>query len=109
MDSFSPLDHAFHALGNGTRRAIIRFLENEGELPAGEIAGRFASAAPTISKHLKVLLLAGLVTARKEGRIHYYALVPGGLAPARSWMERHQKLWSGNLDRLADYLDEQDT
>ncbi|MCB2089630.1 MAG: metalloregulator ArsR/SmtB family transcription factor [Sphingomonadaceae bacterium] len=107
MNSLSSLDHAFHALGDGTRRAIIRFLESEGELPAGEIAGRFASAMPTISKHLKVLETAGLVAARREGRNRYYALVPGGLAPARSWMERHSKLWNHSLDQLGDYLDEQ--
>ena len=102
----NDLDRIFHALGDGTRRAIINFLDREGELTAGAIANRFSSAAPTVSKHLKVLEQAGLVSGRNEGRRRIYVNVAGALVPARDWMTRHTTLSEASLDRLAMHLNQ---
>jgi DNA-binding transcriptional ArsR family regulator len=70
---------------------------------AGELGGRFRSAQPTISKHLKVLEEAGLVVRTVEGRVHRFRLRRKPLRDAETWLARHQAFWSGavaQLDRL---------
>ncbi len=69
----------FAALAHPTRRQILQDLKS-GELAAGEIAARFASTAPTISRHLAALRTAGLVTERRDGNRIFYSLVPERLA-----------------------------
>ena len=101
------LDLAFHSLSDPTRRAIISHLLTQKEMSAGRIAGCFASAQPTISKHLKVLKEAGLITDRKSGRQNIYLLRPGGLDGIESWLQRHSMFWAHSLDQLETYLDEE--
>ncbi|MFC8510463.1 metalloregulator ArsR/SmtB family transcription factor [Streptomyces sp. NPDC057411] len=70
----------FRALADPTRRQILEDLRGAGELAAGEIAGRFAISAPSISRHLGVLKGAGLVTERRDGNRILYSLVEDRLA-----------------------------
>jgi DNA-binding transcriptional ArsR family regulator len=69
----------FQAISDPTRRQILQELK-EGELPAGEIASRFAISGPAISRHLSILEAAGLVSDRREGNRIYYRLEPETLA-----------------------------
>ena len=100
-----PLDRAFHALGDGTRRGMLALLATRGELSAGELGKPFAIAQPSASKHLRVLEQAGLVTRRVDGRVHRFRLNPGPLAEAEDWIARHRAFWEGALDRLGGLLE----
>lgn len=71
----SPTDQIFAALASPTRRDVMDLLLS-GPLPAGEIAGRFDMARPSVSEHLKVLLDAGLVTETRHGRERHYTVRP---------------------------------
>lgn len=98
------LDLSFRALGDATRRQILHCLLLHGEVSAGQIAGRFTSAQPTISKHLRVLEEAGLVLSRAQGRNRFYRIGPDALAPATDWLTRHAAMWNSSLDRLGRQL-----
>jgi DNA-binding transcriptional ArsR family regulator len=100
MQSHAALDRTFRALSDGTRRAMIEALARGGRRSAGELGGRFASSQPTISKHLKVLEDAGLVTRRVDGRVHRFQLRRKPLRDAESWLARHQAFWTGAVDQL---------
>lgn len=100
------LDKAFRALGDQTRRRILSMLHDGSEETATVFFDAFDSAQPTISKHIKVLENAKLVSRRIEGRQHYFQANPLMLQQLGDWVQRHQLLWSGSLDRLEDYLDE---
>ena len=91
------------ALADGTRQRILRLL-GEGELRASDIAARFDSARPTISKHLKVLLDAGLLRVRRDGRERWYAIEPAPLRLAAARMRALDEMLAGNLDRLGEHL-----
>lgn len=82
---------------------MIRELARGEARSAGELGRRFRSAQPTISKHLKVLEEAGLVSRTVEGRVHLFRLRRKPLRDAQGWLERHQTFWTGavaQLDRL---------
>ena len=100
------LDRTFHALGDGTRRAMLAMLSRRGALTAGELGAPFDIAQPTASKHLRVLERAGLLARSVEGRTHRFRLVEKRLKEAEDWIERHRDFWRGTLDRLADLLEE---
>ncbi len=95
-----PLDRTFHALGDGTRRQIIAMLATKGACSASEIQQPFDVAQPTISKHLKVLETAGIVTREVEGRVHRFRLDAGPMDDATNWIGRHKAFWEGTLERL---------
>jgi DNA-binding transcriptional ArsR family regulator len=101
------LDRTFHALGDASRRRMLSVLGARGACTAGELGELFDSAQPTISKHLRVLEEAQLVTRRVEGRRHLFSLAPARLTEARAWMDRHVAFWEGALDQLEDLLDRQ--
>jgi DNA-binding transcriptional ArsR family regulator len=97
------LDRTFHALSDGTRRAMIQALARGEARSAGELGARFRSAQPTISKHLKVLEQAGLVERTIDGRVHRFRLRRRALQEAERWIARHRAFWTGavaQLDRL---------
>ena len=98
------LDRAFHALGDGTRRAMLAMLATRGELSAGELGEPFDIAQPSASKHLRVLEQARLVSRRVEGRVHRFRLNPDALAEAEDWIAYHRKFWEGTLESLDDFL-----
>jgi len=100
------LDRTFRALADGTRRSMIHALARERSRTAGELGRRFRSAQPTISRHLKVLELAGLVERTIEGRVHRFRLRPGALREAARWIARHQAFWQGAVDELDRLLSE---
>ena len=106
MQSAPGLDRTFRALSDGTRRSMIQMLSRGQARTAGELGRRFASAQPTISRHLKVLEQAGLVERTVQGRVHRFRLRPGPLRDAAGWIARHEAFWAGAVDQLDRLLSE---
>jgi len=92
---------AFAALGDPTRFAIVERLLAEGEQPAGALQNVADISAPAISRHLKVLRAAGLVTQRVDKQRRLYAVEPDAVRAIHGWTMSHAEFWSGSLDRLA--------
>ena len=90
---------ALVALADPTRRDLLSLLAG-GELAAGELAGRFPVSRPAISRHLRVLREAGLVSTRTEGRRRLYRLDPRPLRELDDWLEPYRDLWAQRLDAL---------
>jgi DNA-binding transcriptional ArsR family regulator len=103
---WSSLDQTFHALADGTRRAMVHALAHGQARSAGELGRQFDSAQPTISKHLKVLEQAGLVARSVEGRVHRFRLRRKPLQDAGGWIARHQAFWTGAVEQLDRLLSE---
>jgi DNA-binding transcriptional ArsR family regulator len=108
MQLSSALDLTFRALSDGTRRSMIHELARGEARSAGELGRRFRSAQPTISKHLKVLEEAGLVSRTVEGRVHRFRLRRKPLRDAEGWLARHQEFWTGAVAQLDRLLSEGD-
>ncbi|WP_286166467.1 metalloregulator ArsR/SmtB family transcription factor [Bacillus sp. E(2018)] len=87
------LNDVFSVLSDPTRRTIIEQL-SKGERSVQELAQPFDMSLPAISKHLKVLENAGLVTHRKEGRFRYYAIKPDSMDEACEWISTLKELWT---------------
>jgi DNA-binding transcriptional ArsR family regulator len=102
----APLDRTFHALGDGTRRAMLGLLARRGECTAGELGAPFDIAQPTASRHLRVLEEAGLVKRTIDGRMHRFRLRAAPLLEAERWITRHRRFWNASLDRLEGVLAE---
>ncbi|MGE0521614.1 MAG: ArsR/SmtB family transcription factor [Variibacter sp.] len=100
------LDRTFHALGDGSRRRMLAAISRKGACSAGELGALFESSQPTISKHLRVLEQAQLISRRVEGRHHVFTLQPSQMQQARAWLERHLAFWEGSLDQLEGLLEE---
>lgn len=99
------LDATFAALADPTRRAILTRLA-AGEASVGELAQPFAMSQPAISKHLKVLERAGLVTRGKDAQRRPVRLEAAPLAQANSWLEEYRRIWEANFGRLDALLDQ---
>src|SRR5579871_4435202 len=99
------LDATFAALADPTRRAILARLA-EGEASVAELAEPFAMSQPAISKHLKVLEQAGLVSRGLDAQRRPRRLVAGPLEEANAWLEHYRRFWEGNFQRLDALLDE---
>lgn len=103
VESESPqLDIIFHALGDATRRQMLRDLA-EGERSVTELAKPFAMSLAAASKHVKVLETAGLIRREIRWRTHVCRLEPGPLARAQNWLGFYERFWTdrlGDLDRL---------
>ena len=97
------LSATFAALADPTRRAILQLLA-EGEASVGELAAPFAISAPAISKHLKVLQRAGLVTQGRARQYRPCRIAPQPLQEAAQWVEQYRRHWEQRLDRLESYL-----
>ena len=108
QSALTTLDRTFHALSDGTRRAMVQALAYGEASSAGDLGRRFRSAQPTISKHLKVLEEAGLVVRSIEGRVHRFTLRRKPLHDAERWLARHQAFWSGAVSQLDRLLAETD-
>ncbi len=96
---------AYGALAEPHRRQILDLLR-EGERPAGELVERLALSQPGVSKHLKVLREAGLVTVRADGKRRLYALRAEPLADVDAWLARYRAFWSERLDDLERHLED---
>ena len=99
------LDATFAALADPTRRAILARLAS-GEANVGELTKPFDMSQPAISKHLKVLERAGLISRSREGQSRPCRLEAQRLEEAAAWMERYRHFWEESFDRLDLYLDE---
>src|ERR1700680_3334638 len=95
----NDLNHIFAALADPTRRAIVARLA-KGDATVGELAGPFKISLPAISRHLKVLEQASLITNERQGKHRRCRLKPEALTSAAEWIEFHRSFWSGSLDRL---------
>jgi DNA-binding transcriptional ArsR family regulator len=100
------LDGIFHALADPTRRAIIGALA-QGPKTVGEISQPFDISLPAVSKHLKVLERAQLVTRQVRGREHHCRLNAQTLAPAHDWLSFYSGFWQERLDALDALLREE--
>jgi DNA-binding transcriptional ArsR family regulator len=103
--SSDPLDALFAALADPTRRAILARLA-EGEATVAELAAPFAMSQPAVSKHLKVLERAGLVTAGVDGQRRPRRMNAAPLAEAADAIERYRQIWERNYRRLDVLLEE---
>ncbi len=99
------LDATFAALADPTRRAILNRLA-AGDATVTELAGPFAMSQPAISKHLKVLERAGLVSRGRDAQRRPCRLEAAPLAAATDWLERYRRFWADSYERLDDLLDE---
>lgn len=93
------------ALSDPTRRAILARLAS-GETSVTELAKPFEMSLPAVSKHLKVLEHAGLITRTREAQWRPCRLAPAPLKDVASWLEQYRRLWEERFDRLDDYLKE---
>jgi len=94
---------AFQAIADPTRRAMLARLR-DGELTAGDIADGFELTQPALSKHLRVLREAGLVTVADRGRFRVYALVPEALREIVDWLDAFEAFWPARLEALGAHL-----
>jgi DNA-binding transcriptional ArsR family regulator len=99
------LSTMFSALADPTRRAILARLAL-GETSVSELSKPFDMSGPAITKHLKVLEGAGLISRGREAQWRPCKLEPKALKGVDEWLERYRKLWEQRLDRLEDYLRE---
>jgi len=101
------LDSVFHALGDATRRQMLRDLA-DGERTVGQLAQPFSISLAAASKHIKALENAGLIRREVRGRTHLCRLEPRPLASAHQWLNYYERYWSDHLDRLEELLREED-
>ena len=99
------LDATFGALADPTRRGILEQLVG-GESSVTNLAEPFNISLPAISKHLRVLERAGLLSQEKDGRVRRCRLDAGPMKEASDWISRYQRFWEQQLDSLASYLDQ---
>jgi DNA-binding transcriptional ArsR family regulator len=100
----ASLDATFAALADPTRRAILARLAR-GEATVTELVSPFTLSQPAISKHLKVLENAGLITRGRDAQRRPCRIAAEPLAEANDWLEEYRKLWEVNFDRLDHLLD----
>jgi DNA-binding transcriptional ArsR family regulator len=96
----------FEALSDDTRLALLEELA-EGERTAGELAELFPTTRPAVSRHLRVLREAGLVTARQDAQRRIYRIEAEPLREIDRWLDRYRKYWRDRLGGLADYIEEE--
>ena len=109
MVKYSPaaLNRTFAALADPTRRRILAQLA-QGDRCVTRLARRHAMSLPAVSKHLRVLENAGLVTRTIRGRTHLCRLEAARLAEADAWLRRYERFWSAKLDTLEALLRAED-
>ena len=105
MVNYSPehLDLTFAALADPTRRRILEEL-SVGDRCVTDLAKPHAMSLPAVSKHLKVLENAGLISRTKDGRTHSLKLEAEPMKQAQQWIEHYRRFWEESFDRLDDYL-----
>ena len=101
------LDTVFHALGDATRRQMLRDLAR-GERTVGQLAEPFAISLNAASKHIKALESAGLIRREVRGRTHVCSLEPGPLSSAHEWLGFYERFWNSRLDVLERLLRQDD-
>jgi DNA-binding transcriptional ArsR family regulator len=99
------LDRVFSALSDPVRRAILEHLDGE-NLLVSELAEPFAISLQAVSRHIQVLVKAGLVTQERTGRISRCRLDAGPIYQAAVWINQYSKYWQSQFDTLAAWLDQ---
>jgi DNA-binding transcriptional ArsR family regulator len=97
------LDRVFHALADRTRRSLLRRLA-QGPAMVTELAEPFAISLPAVSKHLRVLEGARLVSRKVDGRVHRCSLDPDALGEVEAWLRERREFWEQALDALAAHV-----
>ena len=105
MTTSEQLDATFAALADPTRRAILARLAG-GQASVMELAQPFAISQPAISKHLRVLERAGLISSSRDRQRRPRRIQPEPLAEASGWLEKYRDLWAANYKRLDALLEE---
>lgn len=101
------LTETFSALANPTRRSILAHLAR-GEATVNELAAPFDMTLPAISRHIKVLERAGLVSQGQRAQYRPCAIDPGPLREIASWADQYRPIWEERFDRMTDYLNQLD-
>ncbi|MDA0306536.1 MAG: metalloregulator ArsR/SmtB family transcription factor [Proteobacteria bacterium] len=99
------MDATFRALADPTRRAILARL-SKGQASVGELAEPFEMSLPAVSKHLKVLEGAELITRHRDGRVSRMEFNPDAMMGAVDWITHYKKFWESQLDKLARFLED---
>lgn len=107
VEYVSELDYIFGSLSDPTRRDILARVARA-EFSVGELVANYDISFAAISKHLKVLQLAGLITKRKEGKKQMITLAPGALKSADEYLEQYRLLWQSRYDKLEKLLNEEE-
>src|ERR1700683_1409622 len=105
----ATLDRTFAALADPTRRALVMRLAAEPDISVSALAAPFPVSLPAVMKHLDVLSDGGLAARPKPGRAVACPLDAEPMRDAFEWLNRYQKFWSERLDRLAAFLDEEES
>jgi DNA-binding transcriptional ArsR family regulator len=95
----------FNALAHPVRRSLLDTLA-AGEMPVNQLAEQYQVSRPAISQHLHVLLDAGLVEGRRDGRTNRYALRPEGFIEVHEWLTKYERFWRERMTRLGRYLEQ---
>ncbi len=105
MATLDPLSSTLSALADPTRRAILARL-SKGEATVNDIAAPFAISLPAVSRHLKVLESAGLISRGREAQWRPCRLAPEPLREVAGWLETYRQFWDGSFDKMDAYLAE---
>jgi DNA-binding transcriptional ArsR family regulator len=105
LNQSSPLDLAFQALADPTRRAMVERL-TRGPASVSDLARPLSMSLPAVMQHLAVLEGSGLVVSEKIGRVRTCRIEPRALSLAEQWISARRTEWERRLDRLGDYLEE---
>ena len=97
----------FQALADPSRRKIFESL-TRGEAAVKDLTARFDISQPAVSQHLAALKDAGLVNARREGRLVFYRVEPAGMKPLIDWIAHYRAFWTERVDRLEQLLQQMD-
>lgn len=106
MNSPSITPDIFHAVADANRRTLLDLLL-DGPRPVQELGAHFEISLAAVSQHLKVLLEAGLVSREARGKYRFYRAEPAALRQVHDWTEQYRAFWEDRLDRLGDFLDDQ--
>jgi DNA-binding transcriptional ArsR family regulator len=103
--SGAALNSTFAALSDATRRGILARLARRGETSVSDLAAPYTMSLPAVSKHLRVLQDAGLLSRQQDGRVRRCRLRAQPMKLAAAWIEHYRQFWEGQLDSLARYLE----
>jgi DNA-binding transcriptional ArsR family regulator len=106
MMATDQLSLTFAALADPTRRAILARLSEDGEVTVNELAEPFPFSVQAVSKHLKVLERAGLISRGRTAQLRPSRLDGAPLRELDTWLEQYRRTWDGRLDRLAQHLND---
>lgn len=101
------VDRVFHALGDPTRRQIVKRLSS-GPMSASALAAPLSVSLAAVVQHLQILEAAGVLATVKTGRTRTCSIVPSGLSAAEAWISGVRSTWERRLDRLADVLGDEE-